>query len=171
MSIRVLGLDPGTAIVGFGLVIFDGQSYQPEKYGVIRTPSKTPLPHRLLMIHEQLGKLIEELKPEHVAVEEVFFARATTTALAVGHARGVILLTAAEHNLPIFEYTPLQVKQAIIGYGGAEKKQIQQFIKNLLRLESIPKPDDAADALAIAICHCNNYRLQSLIRPQGVVSD
>jgi crossover junction endodeoxyribonuclease RuvC len=160
--LRALGIDPGTAILGYGLLGHDGRDYECLDVGVLRTPSDVPLAQRLVQIHRELGALLDRLKPDHVAVEELFFTRNAKTAFAVGHARGVILLTVSERGLPVYEYTPSHVKQALVGYGAADKAQVQQFLKLLLHLEEIPKPDDAADALAVAVCHCNSYRLQAL---------
>lgn len=160
--LRVLGIDPGTALLGFGLIDYDGHDYVAVEHGVIRTASGLALSDRLLMIHNELGMLLARLRPDHVAVEELFFSRNVKTALAVGHARGVILLTIREEGMPVYEYTPMQVKQALVGYGGADKAQIQTFLTLMLGLESAPRPDDAADALAVAVCHCNSYRLDAL---------
>ncbi len=162
MKLRVLGVDPGTAILGYGMVYYDGRDYTGVEYGAVRTPSGLPLPDRLLIIHRELTQVIEQYRPDHVAVEELFFARNARTAIAVGHARGVVLLTVAEHGIPIYEYTPMQVKQALVGYGSADKLQIQTFLKMLFGFEEVPKPDDAADAIAVAVCHCNSYRLNQL---------
>lgn len=158
----MLGIDPGTAILGYGLVDYDGHEYESVDHGVIRTPAHVPLADRLVTIHRELEACLNRSNPDHVAVEELFFARNAKTALTVGHARGVILLTIAECGIPVFEYTPMQVKQALVGYGGADKMQIQTFLRMLLHLQAIPTPDDAADALAIAVCHCNSYRLNQL---------
>ena len=152
----VLGIDPGTATTGYGIVRFDGDTLEPLTYGVISTSAGSPLPLRLRQLHHQLQALIESYRPTEASVEELFFARNARTALAVGHARGVILLALAEAHVPTYEYTPMQVKQAITGYGLADKAQVQQMVRILLGLETIPKPDDAADALAIAICHANS---------------
>ena len=162
MYLRVLGIDPGTAILGYGLVGHDGREYESLEHGVVRTAATDQLADRLVQIHTELHALINRLEPDHIAVEELFFSRNAKTAFAVGHARGVILLTVSERGLPLYEYTPMQVKQALVGYGAADKTQIQTFLKLLLHLEEIPKPDDAADALAVAICHCNSYRLNEL---------
>ncbi len=158
----VLGIDPGTAITGYG-VITDRDS-QPEviTYGAITTPADLALPNRLITIHREVLNLIDQYKPDQAAIEQLFFNKNVRTALAVGHARGVIMLALAEKNVPIYEYTPLEVKQAVTGNGRAEKKQIQEMIKILLELEKIPKPDDAADALAIAVCHFHSARFSTL---------
>lgn len=150
---RILGIDPGTAIVGFGVIdVCDGDPVFVD-CGCIRTDSKLPMPARLDLIARDLRKIIREYQPDEVAVEELFFFRNITTAISVGQARGVILQTAQAANLLIHEYTPLQVKQAVTGYGKADKKQVQEMVKTILKLGTVPKPDDAADALAVAICH------------------
>lgn len=154
----ILGIDPGTATTGFGLIKKNGQKYSLIKYGCILTPAKTALHERLDTIFEKLSVIIDEHKPDHIAVEELFFAANSKTAIAVGQARGVVLLAAQKKGLSIFEYTPLEVKMALSGYGRADKKQIQQMVKTILSLPEIPKPDDAADALAIAICHAQTNR-------------
>lgn len=159
---RILGVDPGTAITGWGVVEGDGSELNLVAAGVITTSAGTPLPQRLQIIYRELTLLIEEWQPESSAVEELFFSKNAKTALAVGHGRGVALLALANANLSIAEYKPLEVKQAITGYGGADKWQIQQMVKLLLSLDEIPRPDDAADALAVAICHLHSVRLRSL---------
>ncbi|TGE34627.1 crossover junction endodeoxyribonuclease RuvC [Desulfosporosinus sp. Sb-LF] len=155
----ILGIDPGTAIMGYGLIEQKGNHLSAIAYSCWRTPAHTPLAERLLMLYEQINPFLRDYTPDHIAVEELFFSRNTTTALAVGHARGVVLLASAQQGIPVYEYTPLQVKQAVVGYGRAEKRQVQQMVRGLLRLEEIPKPDDTADALAIAICHAHSYTL------------
>jgi len=150
---RILGIDPGTAITGFGVIDKNGQKLSLVTAGVVRTPTKQALPERLEIIFNELTSLIKECQPEQIAVEQLYFAKNVTTAMSVSHARGVILLVGRQAGLPIGEYTPLQVKQAITGYGRAEKAQMQAMVKNILVLQQIPKPDDAADALAVAICH------------------
>ena len=155
-AMMVLGIDPGTAITGYGIVRFDGAVLEPISYGVITTIASSPLPLRLRHIYQELLTLVNTYQPTEAAVEELFFARNIRTALSVGHARGVVLLALADSGLPTYEYTPLQVKQAITGYGRAGKEQIQQMVRLLLSLEAIPQPDDAADALAVAICHAHS---------------
>lgn len=156
---RILGIDPGTATTGFGVVEDDSQGQLISVgYGTIITPSTMAVEIRLLHIYEQLKEIILLYKPQTAAVEKLFFYKNVTTAMAVGQSRGVIVLTLAQAGLPVGEYTPLEVKQAVTGYGNADKKQIQQMVKVLLNLETIPRPDDAADALAIAICHHNSSR-------------
>lgn len=160
---RVLGIDPGTATTGYGVVEEIDSALQLITYGVITTPSSELMPIRLQTIFQQLSGKIAEFQPEQVAVEELFFSRNVTSAIAVGQARGVVLLAAAEANLPVSEYTPRQVKQAIAGYGGADKNQVQQMVRLLLNLQDIPRPDDAADAIAIAVCHLHSARVNALL--------
>ena len=162
----VLGIDPGLATLGFGVVKIEGADINFVDYGCITTPAGIPLPRRLTMIHEDMTALLKEHKPDAVAVEELFFARNVTTALTVGHARGVILITAAEcvPDDGLFEYTPMQVKQAVCGYGHADKAQVQHMVRVLLRLDHTPKPDDAADALAVALCHAQTSKMAAQFR-------
>ncbi len=160
---RVLGIDPGTATTGFGLV--EGEPGGADglrllDYGTVRTEAGTPMPLRLAELHEGIATLIEELRPDEMAVEELFFSSNVSTAISVGQARGVILLAGARASLPIGEYKPMQVKQALTGYGGADKRQVQEMLRRILGLEGIPRPDDAADAIAIAICHLQMARVQ-----------
>ncbi|HCL99849.1 MAG: Crossover junction endodeoxyribonuclease RuvC [candidate division CPR2 bacterium GW2011_GWC1_41_48] len=158
----ILGVDPGTATTGYGLVDYSNGKLKAIEYGCILTPAKTDLHLRLKTISEDLREIIDQFKPDVITVEQLFFCSNVKTALTVGHARGVILLAIADSNTPFSEYTPLQVKQAISGYGKAGKKQVQEMVKIILNLSEIPKPDDAADALAIAICHANSHKLNSL---------
>ena len=160
---RVLGLDPGTATTGFGLVEESDNSLKAVEYGVILTPANLPMPQRLRLIFLRVSELLERFRPEAISVEKLFFNRNVTTALSVGQARGVALLAAANTDLPVFEYTPLEVKQAISGFGRASKDQVQQMVRLILQLEQIPKPDDAADALAIAICHIQSDQMRALL--------
>jgi crossover junction endodeoxyribonuclease RuvC len=154
-----LGLDPGTATTGYGLVRLDPDgSLLAVKFGVITTPKNTPAAERLLTLHDQLQDLLHEHKPETVAVEKLFFQRNVSTALAVGQARGVMLLASARAGLEVYEYTPNEIKQAVAGYGSAGKRQMQEMVRVLLALDDIPRPDDAADALAVAITHLNTNR-------------
>ena len=152
----VLGIDPGVAIVGYGVVHAVKNRFSPLGYGVIRTRAGLPLEQRLLEIHRDLTTLIETFHPDSAAVEELFFNTNQKTVISVGQARGVIMLGFAQKGLPIYEYTPLQVKQAVVGYGRAEKHQVMDMTRRMLGLENIPKPDDAADALAIALCHAQS---------------
>jgi crossover junction endodeoxyribonuclease RuvC len=159
----VLGIDPGTAITGYGLVREDEAGLGLVNFGVITTPSDQPLPVRLQTIYQGLTKVIRGHELDAAAVEELFFSRNVRTALSVGHARGVTLLALADANLPIYEYKPLEIKQAITGYGGADKHQIQEMVRLLLNLDRVPQPDDAADALAVAVCHIHSARMTALI--------
>lgn len=151
----ILGVDPGTAITGYGIINVEGNKIHPLNYGCIYTETKNSSEIRLRIIFEKLTAIIEKYQPDEMAVEELFFNKNVRTALSVGQARGVILLAGAQKNIPVNEYTPLQVKQSVVGYGRAHKQQVQQMVKVFLNLQEIPKPDDAADALAIAICHAH----------------
>jgi crossover junction endodeoxyribonuclease RuvC len=159
----VIGIDPGTAITGYGLVQEneDGD-LSVVNFGVILTSADMPMPERLLELYHRLRELMLLHHPQSGAVEKLFFQRNVRTALAVGQARGIVLLAMAECGIPVAEYTPLEVKQAVAGYGGADKNQVQQMVRTLLSLPDIPRPDDAADALAIAICHLHSSRVQRL---------
>ncbi len=156
---RIIGIDPGTAILGWGLLESIHGSPTTAHYGAITTPPKTPAPARLLLLHQGVSELLAHHQPDAAAVEELFFSRNVTTALAVGQARGVVLLALAQAGVPVFEYKPLVVKQAVAGYGGADKRQMQEMVRLTLKLDQIPRPDDAADALAIALCHAYNVPL------------
>jgi crossover junction endodeoxyribonuclease RuvC len=147
-----LGFDPGTARLGYGVIASDPDPRAID-YGIIATDADLPMAQRLVEIHEAVTELIQVFRPDAVAVERLFFAQNVTTAMTVGQARGVILLAAAQRGLPVAEYAPSEVKQAVVGYGKADKRQIQEMVRIMLGLESVPRPDDAADALAIAICH------------------
>ena len=153
---RVIGIDPGTAIVGYGIIDYIGKKYKVVDYGCIYTPKDLPMEKRITTIYDELDKIIKKFSPTHMAIEDLFFFKNSKTVITVGQARGVILLCGEKNNLPQVSYTPLQVKMGITGYGRAEKKQIQQMVQRILKLEEIPKPDDAADALAIAITHINS---------------
>lgn len=150
---RILGIDPGYAIVGFGILEAAGGTARLLRCGAINTPAGVPMPRRLLQIQEDMEILLREFAPEVMAIEELFFNTNVTTGIGVAQARGVILASAARAGVPIFEYTPSQVKQAVVGYGKAEKRQVMDMTKRLLHLQAVPKPDDAADAVAIALCH------------------
>lgn len=158
----IMGIDPGFAITGYGIVKYEGNKFSVVDYGAVTTDAGIPLSKRLLDLHDGLEELIAKYKPQAIAIEELFFNKNIKTALNVGHGRGVALLAAARAGVEIFEYTPLQVKQSVVGYGRAEKAQIQQMVKVLLNLTKVPKPDDVADALAIAICHGHSYRMNAL---------
>lgn len=156
---RILGIDPGTGITGFGVIEPEGGKYKMIDAGVIRTPANQSMPLRLQTIYENISEIISEFQPRIMSIEKLFFAQNVTTAMTVSQARGVVLLAAAKAGMDIYEYTPLQIKQAITGYGKAEKTQIQEMVKVLLKLNQTPKPDDCADALAAAICHCMSAHL------------
>ena len=153
---RILGIDPGIAIVGFGLIESDRGAMRMLQYGAVTTEVGLPLATRLVQIEDDMRALIQQLRPDEIAIEELFFSKNITTGIAVAHGRGVVLCTAERLGVPIFEYTPMQVKQAVVGYGLAEKRQVMDMTKRLLKLKAVPKPDDAADALAIAICHARS---------------
>ena len=153
---RILGIDPGVAIVGFGVIESDRGQQRMIQYGAITTQAGLPLAARLVQIGNDLEQLIEQFQPDELAIEELFFSKNITTGIAVAHGRGVVLYTAEKMQIPMYEYTPMQVKQAVVGYGLAEKKQVMDMTRRLLKLKSIPRPDDAADALAIAICHARS---------------
>lgn len=156
---RVLGIDPGYARCGFGVVESEGSRLKALDYGVFETAAGTPFEERLLYIADGVDKLVEHFRPEVMAVEELFFARNTTTAMGTAQARGVIMLSAARHEIPVYEYKPAQVKLSVTGYGRADKKQVQEMIKILLNLQQIPDLDDAADALAVAVCQAHHGKL------------
>ena len=150
---KIIGIDPGTGILGFGVIEVKRNTFSMITAGVITTPAHTPLDERLEDIFDGLTEIIAETKPDVMSIEKLFFAQNVTTAMSVSHARGVAMLTGRKAGLPIAEYTPLEIKQTLTGYGRADKKQMQEMVKVQLGLQSIPKPDDAADALAAAICH------------------
>ena len=154
---RILGIDPGFAIVGFGLVESGGGRQRLLRCGAITTPAGQPLPRRLRQIADDMDILLTQFQPDAMAVEELFFNNNVTTGIGVAQARGVILLSAARAGVPIFEYSPSHVKQAVVGYGKAEKRQVMDMTKRLLGLNAVPKPDDAADAVAIALCHARSF--------------
>ena len=156
-----MGIDPGLATVGFGILNSDGQRMSPVNYGIISTPAGVPLPRRLTMIYADVQELIRTYRPDAIALEELFFYRNVTTAIDVAQARGVALIAAANavSDSQIFEYTPMQIKLAVCGYGHADKGQVQRMVTRLLGLTSIPRPDDAADALAVALCHSQSARM------------
>ncbi len=157
-KVRILGIDPGYAIVGFGVLDYDGIRFTPVEYGAVLTEAGMPFPERLRAIHEDIEFIFEKFSPECMAIERLYFTTNQKTAIDVAQARGITVLSAAKRNIPVSEYTPLQVKQSVVGYGKAEKKQVMEMTRQLLGLAQIPKPDDAADALAIAICHGHSTR-------------
>ena len=162
---RILGIDPGIATVGFGVIDAGRGKAQFVRCGVITTPAGTPLTSRLDRIYSDLGELISEFNPDAAAVEELFFNTNTTTGISVAEGRGVILLACYHAGVPVYEYTPLQVKQAVVGYGRAEKRQVIDMVRRILGLKNAPKPDDAADAVAIALCHARSST--SMLMQQG----
>ena len=153
---RILGIDPGYGITGFGVIEAKRGSMELCRCGAITTPAGMDFPSRLAMIYQDMQALLDLAKPDAMAIEELFFGQNVTTGIGVAQSRGVVLLTAAQAGLPVYSYKPSQVKQAVVGYGNATKRQMQDMVKRLLRLESIPKPDDAADAVAIALCHARS---------------
>lgn len=155
----ILGIDPGFAITGYGIIKYEGNKFSVIDYGKIETNAGVQLCKRLLAINEKLDELIFKYKPNAVSVEKLFFNKNIKTALDVGHGRGVAIFSAAKAGVEVFEYTPLQVKQSVSGYGRADKTQIQKMVKLILNLDKIPKPDDIADALAVAICHGHSYKI------------
>lgn len=159
---KIVGIDPGTAITGYACLEYNLTGIKLFKHGCIRTCSNDDLPERIRQIYVEVCNLIDWFKPDVLVVERQFFNRNVTNALFVGHASGVILLAAAERNIPVKMYTPLEVKQSIAGYGRATKKQVQYMVKSILGLKKTPSPDDAADAIALAICHANHSSLESL---------
>lgn len=158
----VLGIDPGTATTGYGLVRETPDSLEMVAYGVITTPAGTEMATRLQSLFHQLGDLLQQHQPDTAAVEKLFFQRNVRTAMSVGQARGVILLALAEAGLSVTEYAPNEIKQAITGYGGADKRQMQTMIQLMLALPEVPHPDDAADALAVAVCHLHSARMRQI---------
>ena len=161
----ILGIDPGVATVGFGLISESGGTPKPLRFGVITTSADLRLALRLMQINDDVSELIRAFKPDAIAVEELFFNTNMKTAIAVAHGRAAVILAGEEHGIPMFEYTPLQVKKAVVGYGHASKKQVMDMVRRLLSMEQPPKPDDAADALAVAICHARTAN--SLINLDG----
>ena len=153
---RVLGIDPGYAIVGWGVVEYAGNRFAPIAYGAVCTDKDTPFEQRLIEIYDGIKDICTRYQPEALSIEKLYYQHNQTTVIGVAEARGVILLAAAQCGVPIYEYTPMQVKQAVVGYGLAEKKQVMDMVKRLLKLKAVPRPDDAADALAIAICHARS---------------
>ena len=162
----ILGIDPGLATLGYGVIEVQGDKRRLIQFGTVNTPAKTPMPQRLQMIYRGVGQLMDVYKPDEVAFEELFFAKNITTGMAVSAARGVALLAVVERNENLYEYTPMQIKQAVTGYGGAEKQQVQQMVRILLNMKEIAKPDDAADAIAVALTHANSMHARHLFRIQ-----
>lgn len=160
----ILGIDPGIAIVGYGIIQCKGNNFKVMDYGAITTDSKMIFPERLKKVYDELTDIIIKYKPDDFAIEELFHNKNAKTVMKVGQARGVEILAAINQNIPIYEYTPLQIKQAVVGYGRAEKHQVQQMVKLLLNLDEIPKPDDVADALAVAITHGSSLNFKESFR-------
>ena len=156
---RIMGIDPGYATLGFGVVDYQGAKWTPVQHGVLLTPAEMSFPERLMQIYEDMQYVLEQYQPQAVSIEKLFFNTNKTTGIMVAEARGVILLACVQKQVSVYEYTPLQVKSAVVGYGKAEKKQVMDMTRRILHLSEIPKPDDAADALALAICHGHSARL------------
>ncbi len=164
---RILGIDPGYATTGFGVLHTQGAAVQLLNYGTITTPTTLSFPERLVMLYDDMIQLIDTVKPDAVAVEELFWGHNVTTGIGVSHGRGVILLAVCKAGVPLFEYTPNQVKQAVVGYGGADKHQVMEMTRRILKMERVARPDDAADAIAIALCHARAST--SLLTQKGYV--
>ena len=158
----ILGIDPGYATIGYGAVKYEKNEFYPLRFGAITTPAQEDFPARLEMIYDDMQQLLELVPAEAIAVEKLYFSKNKTTGIAVAHARGVILLAAQKHKIPVFEYTPMQVKQSVVGYGLAGKGQVMEMTRQLLKLKEVPRPDDTADALALAVCH--GHSSHSLLR-------
>ena len=150
---RIIGIDPGYAIVGYGVLDYEKTRFSVVNYGAITTAAGTSFDRRLMEIYDDMCTVLDMFKPDCMSIEKLYFTNNKTTGIDVAQARGIILLTAVQRDIEIYEYTPMQVKQAVVGYGKAEKHQVQEMVKNILRLDAIPKPDDTADAVALAICH------------------
>ena len=159
---RILGIDPGVATVGFGVIDSEGGRQRMVRYGAITTPAGMPLAARLVQIGGDLEQLIRQFQPDEMSIEELFFSKNITTGIAVAHGRGVLLYTAEKMHLPVYEYTPMQIKQAVVGTGAADKTQVTYMVRTLLHLDHDPKPDHAADALACAVCHAHLHRTREL---------
>ncbi len=157
---RIIGIDPGYAIVGFGILEYNRTQFQVVDYGAVTTPADMDFNSRLLEIYNDLCYILDKFRPDFLAIERLYFTSNQKTAIDVAQARGIVLLAARQRNIEVFEYTPLQVKQSVTGYGKAVKKQVQEMTTRILKLPEIPKPDDTADALAIAICHAHSYNSQ-----------
>ena len=164
---KILGIDPGTGVMGYGVVENDGDALSLVDFGAITVPERLPIGERLRRLYDELLKVIQKHRPDAVAVEQPFVAKNVRTALAIGRAQAIALLAAAEKNIPAFEYTPAQVKQRVANYGASSKEQIQEMVRLQLGLAEVPQPNDAADALAVAICHAQEMHLNSLLTRQG----
>lgn len=161
---RIMGIDPGFAIMGYGIINYDNGKVEVLEYGVVKTEAHTDFNKRLLANYMGIKEVLEKYEPDHVAMESLFYNTNQKTVINVCQSRGVAVLAVAQKDKPFFEYTPLQIKQALVGYGRADKNQVQQMVKVLGNLKDIPKPDDAADALAVAICHANSYRPERIMK-------
>lgn len=159
---RILGIDPGFATIGFGILESERGQSRLLRYGTITTPAGLPFPQRLNMIYDDMCQLLDQIRPDAVAIEELFWGHNVTTGIGVSHGRGVILLSIAQRQIPIYEYTPMQIKQAVVGYGLATKQQVMDMTKRLLKMEKVARPDDAADAIAVALCHSRSATSQLL---------
>jgi crossover junction endodeoxyribonuclease RuvC len=162
--VRILGVDPGSSCTGYGVIDKEKELLKVVNFGAIKLNSQDSFPHRLKKIKHEIVKLIQNFRPQVLVIEGLFYAKNVKSALKLGHVRGVILLAAIEEELEIFEYSPLEVKSAVVGYGRAEKSQVQQMVKNLLQLKEIPQPSDAADALALAICHAHSEKIRKELK-------
>ncbi|TAH62994.1 MAG: crossover junction endodeoxyribonuclease RuvC [Gottschalkiaceae bacterium] len=160
----IFGVDPGIAIVGYGVLEYKGNKFNVIDYGAIQTSNEYTFPERLKIVYDELTELLDKYKPDALAIEELFFNKNAKTAIIIGQARGAQILAAVNKGIEIYEYTPLQVKQGVVGYGRADKRQIQEMVKILLNLEKIPKPDDVADALAVAICHAHSGNFSDMFK-------
>lgn len=163
----IIGMDPGLAISGYGIIEYVGNKFNLIEYGAVITDAKMPFPKRLEKIYLSYLDMIDKFKPDAIAVEELFYNKNVKTAIAIGEARGVHLLAGQIKNIPLYEYTPLQIKQGICGYGRADKKQVQEMVKLFLNLKEVPKPDDAADGVAVAICHAHSLKFAEDFRITG----
>ena len=162
---RILGIDPGSQVTGYGAIDTDGAEHRLVEHGVIRTGSGLRFPEKLRVVHDRLVEVVERARPDQVVVEDLFYASNVKSALRLGHVRGVVILAAVVRGLPVAEYAPLEVKQAVVGYGRADKWQVQKMVATLLELEAPPEPHDAADALAVAICHAHQLRFIEKVAP------
>ncbi len=169
-ELTTLGIDPGTAILGFGVIRGTSDPFLVD-VGVIETDAGSPMPERLVILHQRTSELIDRYRPDVLAIEQLFFARNVTTAIAVGQARGVVLLAAAQKGVPVAEYSPSEVKYAVVGYGKADKRQMQEMVRIILNLSHAPAPDDAADALAIALCHAQTAPFQDRVAATAAADD
>ena len=162
----ILGIDPGLATLGYGVIEADNQNRRLIQFGTLTTPAGQPMPQRLRAIYQGMNQLLDIYRPDEVAFEELFFSKNITTGIAVSHARGVALLAVVQRTDELYEYTPMQIKQAVTGYGGADKHQVQQMVRMLLKMKEIARPDDAADALAVALTHANSMNMKKMFKIQ-----